>query len=56
VFLAGEFATACHTAETAQLCVLRTPRLLLKKKTSFLNAIEPHFPLAPTLVGRATAA
>jgi len=28
----------------------------LKKKTSFLNAIEPHFLLPPTLVGRATAA
>jgi len=28
----------------------------LKKTSSFLNAIEPHFLLAPTLVGRATAA
>ena len=27
-----------------------------KKTSSFLNAIEPHFLLAPTLVGRATAA
>ena len=45
-----------HCRDGTTLCSPRTPRLLLKKKTSFLNAIEPHFPLAPTLVGRATAA